>query len=463
MKNLKHFFINELLKYFKGTVIALLCLMFIWLFVPLVLKTTIIDKLSDVSLEDLFFYKRMSDYNNNNKINKSGSEKSSNNQISIILVDEESIRQDARLSKSIPYTRSYIADLINKLSSNKKNLPSTIAVDFYFPDHSNPVEDQKLSKALISARKKGINIVLGTIFVKNNYLKGEKGIKPIKEFLTDEYDGTIFTGYADYLDSRIKSKIVDTATIGRLKGDKPNYTNCGDYTKYDISFPLAIVLSKTQKKYRYLINQKNETQYKKLILSDINQTFNKHDFCNYYLNKKKRVNFIADKNFYSINSAYEILNNNKLNLKNKIVIIGAGYETAPDRFNAPIAYKEALESNVSLFSGPEIVAYTVYNIQHENFLKELSNFSLYTIFYYIFYLLLCILFVFKIKSNFIFITGQSFLYLVYLYIAYYNFDTKVITPAFFTFIITLVLIEKKNAIDKFILHYKNKDKMTNDK
>jgi CHASE2 domain-containing sensor protein/YHS domain-containing protein len=82
-------------------------------------------------------------------------------QIVVLLVDDAALRVDDRLSKPVPLSRTYLADLLRYVADAK---PSAIGVDFFLDRPSErPVDDDDLADAIRHCvATNGVPLVLGT-------------------------------------------------------------------------------------------------------------------------------------------------------------------------------------------------------------------------------------------------------------------------------------------------------------
>jgi len=244
--------------------------------------------------------------------------------IGVILIDDEATRYDRRLSKPSPISRSYLAELINKLTEDENNKPSVIGVDFILSRHSSSEsEDEKLVKALKNARAKSIRLVLVST-IKNN---GES-VKPIEEFIkAGEAEGVSSTGYVQVTKTKWSNMFLYFNPLIQEIRDKDGEV----IAEKSISFPLALALAK-----------------------EVDATIkNKREF--------KTISFTPpQRDVYTKNSSCEVLKQCPAkslgSFKDKILIIGAGYEASSDKFSLPpSSFKTPSQEGLNI-TGTELIA-----------------------------------------------------------------------------------------------------------
>lgn len=118
--------------------------------------------------------------------------------IVLILIDDEARRVDEkrRLVKNTPTSRSYLAEMIDKLAQLKSR-PKVVGIDFQLDQPViDPLEDETLALAIDRAVESGLPIVLGTVLIQTEEMI--RPLLPIDLFLRSE---SVKLGFTNFLSS----------------------------------------------------------------------------------------------------------------------------------------------------------------------------------------------------------------------------------------------------------------------
>lgn len=366
------------------------------------LIATILPDIGGFSLENLLYDFRMTyKMYNSQTVNQ-------DKKIHVILIDDNAMSNDKRLKDSGPISKSYLADLINKVIDQK---PKVIGIDFFLNSiSSNPTDDVELQKAIDRAIKNKIPIVYVAAIIESAY-KGTEVLNPQKIFYKENNDLTTL-GHPYFVFNKVDNTV---RSLELIKGN-------------DVIIPAF-----------------------GLRMAEL-FTGEQYDLMGSYL-----IDFSTPlKEVYNLYSSYDILskpNSNDIDLKNKVVIIGAGYEKAPDKYFTPITGRFGRDI---LLSGPEIHAYVVYNIINNKKLSAPTHTTLIIVITLLLFLTIFIIFQkFKIKEMYFILLS---IVLISVYSLYY-FDKVTVTlvrPVGLWIILSLLFWENNDHILSGWLYIKRK-------
>lgn len=243
-------------------------------------------------------------------------------QIALVLVDDEARRLEPRrrLIQISPISRDYLTDLVLRLSEMQ---PKVIALDFALDLPSEKAtEDDSLVKALNSAIKKGIQVVIATRLVQTGRL--QVPLLPIPRYLAEV---PVLTGHSHMLVSPIDHvirqaevavQVVDSKELARLDrrglSDQLQYYEPCDEGFCYWSFPSAVTLA--------AYPEGSKERLHKLRLQG--------PFWINFSQPHERV--------FESYSSNQVLSG-KLNreLSDKIVLVGADYSDSYDRHQTPLS------------------------------------------------------------------------------------------------------------------------------
>lgn len=357
------------------------------------LVATILPDIGGFSLENVLYDFRMTYKMYNSKIVYP------TKNISVVLIDDIAISNDRRLKDSGPISRTYLADLINKIVKQK---PKVIGIDFFLNTISlKPEDDLALKKAIDNAIRNKVRIVFVSSMFATAY-NGTVILNPIKTFY-DVNNQLTSVGHP-YLNYNKMDFTVRSLDI--IKGDQT----------IQPAFALRIAEEFSDKQY---------------------------DLEGNYL-----IDFSTPlKEVYNLSSSYNILNNSDKNssiqLKDKVILIGAGYESASDRYYTPITGR--FGKSIKL-SGPEIHACVVDNIIKDSNFHIKPNTSLTIIITLVLFLVTFIVFQ-KLKLKEIYFIMLSIL-LITLYSLYYfdKVNVTLVRPIGLWIILSLLFWENNDHI-----------------
>ncbi len=291
--------------------------------VTLLLLSALIPDIRGSSLEMLFY-----DINMRLKRLRAFAFKNKNTQnpdISVILLDDESIEYDNKFDKN--FSREYLAEILNLVAA--KN-PRLICLDFLLDSHSTLEDgDKELISSFKNATTKGIDIVLASRLVTTSH-KGTVEVKPIKKY-REIYPEKIHFGYANIKLSS-KSNVLRCIQPEVHIDDKPVYSLAS--------------------KINYILKNKKNTKSSKEV---------------------KLINFSTpEKYVYKSYSAKDLYSDN-IDINNQIVLIGSSNSYSTDNFHTPMTSGYFFLKSGIPPSGTEIHAYILHSLKTNTLIPYFNN------------------------------------------------------------------------------------------
>lgn len=291
-------------------------------------------------------------------------------QVLLVHIDNTSQQKDARLKSMKEIDRTYLADLVDKLSEQKAK---TIGIDYVLSsDAEQPLENSEIfSQAVERATKRGTWFVFGA----DEYREKKKEVSPHIANLNQSMQGDIyfFPGYVELLpqdgDCSETCPFAYLLAIAHQLSQEPSHSDLPrPQTQNSTSLRSAV--------FEYLQNAP-ELNEKTAFLRDLRLPI----ISRFALWLHPIVDFSVSPMYaYERISAYEVLEDDILpKIGERVVIIAPGgyeeaglYEEGSDNFHVPLALKLVKKQ----FTGGEYHAYMLHHLLTQRLVVPIPTFWL---------------------------------------------------------------------------------------